>query len=337
MHRVSKFLLGLLACVGLLLSSASSRAEFRGADHLAGWWLSVDTVAFPPLWDAGMILAMEELLIIDGQGRFQSRMMMFTTPEASQCRDGSLCSDAQMLVQGSVAVSGGALTFSGLTSTSLTADGAETDRDIRARILPARARWQVEGEATAGTGIMRLRSEAGAAPRIFVKVDPDVLRRVRSGFTAQIISPAQHWRCYLGRVAGDPATTGRLDPDPAVRAYLRAASLAQTIASLRAPPATGQDASRGGTQARAPEHLMVEAHPALPAPATAVERRRLDIMSVILEQVRQGRTWEAATDMVRRAARPADIAIPLDEEARAAWQAVGQDAGLYERLFCHRP
>jgi hypothetical protein len=35
------------------------------------------------------------------------------------------------------------------------------------------------------------------------------------------------------------------------------------------------------------------------------------------------------------AVRLADFGIPLDAEALAAWQEVGRDASLYERLFCH--
>lgn len=338
MHVIPRLLAGLVVCLASMLATGPSRAEFRGAEHLAGWWLSVDDVAFPPLWRAGAILAMEELLVIDRQGGFQSRMMMFQPPRAADCRDGNLCSDAPLLASGAVAVAGGDLVFSGVSHTPLVVDGAEADPVIRTRTLPAHPRWQVEGEATATSGLLRLQSAPGAEPRVFIKVEPDLLRRVRAGFLVQQASAVRYWRCYLGRVGGDLAASGRLDPHPSVRAYLGVASLAVTLDHLRELPiADDPDPALRPLFAHRPELPLVEAFADFPPPATAEERRSRALAWFVLEQVRQGQTWEAATAMVRQASGVADLDVPVEAEARAIWQRISQDVDLYERLFCHRP
>lgn len=333
-----RLLAGIAFCIGLALPQAPSQAEFRGAEHLAGWWLSVDEAAFPPMWRAGLILAMEELLVIDRQGGFQSRMMLLQQPDAVECQRSGPCSDAPILASGRLEATGGRLTFASVTRTPLLIEGADADPHVRARTLPASAQWLVEGEAAAGYGIMRLRTVAGLPPRVFVKVEPDVLRRVRAGFMVQQASPGRYWRCYLGRVAGDPAATGRLAPDPSLAAYLAAASLAVTLEQQAGRPvADDPDEARRALVPYRPESLLAEAFVAYPEPTTAAEQRHRAVRWLLLEQVRQGGNWQAATERVREATGLPDLDVPLDEAARQAWQQVSQDPGLYEQLFCHRP
>ncbi len=92
----------------VLTAAGSASAQSSVPPHLAGWWIAVDNVAFPPLWRDGTIVPMEELLIIESDGRFENRMMGFYGIDPGYCAKENLCSDAPLIATGRLALSGSA-------------------------------------------------------------------------------------------------------------------------------------------------------------------------------------------------------------------------------------
>jgi hypothetical protein len=67
------------AIVVVLPFAVMRAATAEEARDLAGWWISIDRL-FPQMYEAGFVVPMEELLVVDGAGRAESRLMMFPTP-----------------------------------------------------------------------------------------------------------------------------------------------------------------------------------------------------------------------------------------------------------------
>ncbi len=78
---------------------------------LVGWWIAIDRL-FPNLYVTGGVAPMEELVVIDGQGRVEDRLMMFRGVDAQWCIDRKVqCSDAPPMARARVVVAGDQLTF----------------------------------------------------------------------------------------------------------------------------------------------------------------------------------------------------------------------------------
>ena len=71
------------------------------AEGLAGWWIAVDDW-WPNIRKGAAIAPFEELVVIEADGRIESRAMGFDTPDAAFCvKSGhAFCSDAPLMGSG---------------------------------------------------------------------------------------------------------------------------------------------------------------------------------------------------------------------------------------------
>jgi hypothetical protein len=98
----------LTAALLLMAMRPAVALEVRDLD---GWWIAIDRL-FPNLYVTGGVAPMEELVVIDGQGRVEDRPMMFPGVDAQWCIDRKVqCSDAQPMARARVVVAGDQLTF----------------------------------------------------------------------------------------------------------------------------------------------------------------------------------------------------------------------------------
>src|SRR5690606_35006912 len=91
----------------LLACPAAARAlDLR---TLTGWWISIDKT-FPKLWAEG-VAPMEEVLVINTDGRFENRVMNFFSGTAQVCAQSRICADLPLLAQGRLRIAGNTMTI----------------------------------------------------------------------------------------------------------------------------------------------------------------------------------------------------------------------------------
>lgn len=258
--------------VWLLLLAAASPASALSARDLAGWWIAVDGV-FPALWERGALHPMEELLIVNPDGRVENRVMNFWSGSARVCAETKVCSDAPMIATARLSVKGDRLSLDGRRPAAGRLDAPKSDPLIRRTALTATAAWT----AAVDGRLMTLR--AGELVRSFVRVEPRRLQRLRAGMRVSEQSATRHWRCFLANAtARDPAfAVLRPDRPPApdfLDAYLKVASYLITLESMSVRP-TPDDPAAKRFIGHDTEEIMVEEFSDVRLPVTAADGRAL--------------------------------------------------------------
>ena len=337
----------------VLMAAGSASAEVSGTPHLAGWWIALDNAAFPPLWQDGTIVAMEELLIIESDGRFENRMMGFYGVDPDYCTKQKLCSDAPLIAAGRIAVSGptratskgqifasgNKLLFSDVRKTGNRIDTARGDPIIHARSVTATNAWMVEGRVDVDDGVLFLRKAAGEESRAFVKIAPEKLRRLRAGIMVSDLSAMQHWRCYLASATGGDAKLMPLRNDkpmpPVIRDYITAALYFLTaVTYANRPTLDDPDSAQRQLAAVAPEDLMTGSLAKLPQPRTVQERREVKAVARYLTVVVKGEQPEAAKAMMAREFPGVPLRQDLAEAEILALTTYLRGGADRNRLFC---
>ena len=268
-------LAGLLVCLGLL----AAPAQALEARDLAGWWIAVDPL-LPRLVESGEIVSMEELLIVDAEGRAENRLMRFAEPDATECSERKFCSNAPVAARARVGVSGQNLTVTDLEETDSALDGRPAiDRAIRKLAVTSTPSWAASLDA--GGRLLVLRSNLAATMRTLVKVDPARLRRLRAGLMMLELSAVQHWRCLLANAtASDPAfvvlRTGQHAAPDFLDDFLRAASYGSALADAAVSPVPDDpDPVQRQRAAVRLDPIMTETFPDIRPPASTAEREAM--------------------------------------------------------------
>lgn len=337
----------------VLMAAGPASAQSSATPHLAGWWIALDNVAFPPLWRDGTIVAMEELLIIESDGRFENRMMGFYGVDPAYCAREKLCSDAPLVATGRLALSGPApatgkekslgsgnkLLLSDISIAANRIDSPRGDPIIRARSVSATSAWMVEGRVDVDDGVLLLRKEADEKPRAFVKIAPETLRRLRAGIVVSDLSALQHWRCYLASATGGDLRSMPLGHDkpmlPAIRDYIAAARYYLTaLTYANRPTADDPDPAQRQLAGVALEDLMAGSLEKLPQPRTVQERREVKAVARYLAVVIKGEQPEAAKAMMAREFPGIALRHDLTEPEITALTTYLRGGADRNRLFC---
>src|SRR5262245_5618407 len=216
-----------LAALAFLAFATRGAAAIEARD-LVGWWMSIDAT-YAPMLLAGFTVPSEEVLIVKEDGRVENRLMMFYDPEEDDCRTNRNCRDMPLGAHGRVALTGDSLSFADKVDTSEVLQSPNTDQIVRLLLVMAKPQWRV----TLDNGSLRLIAPGGAT-RVFARVAPEQLIRLRSGFRMAELSATKHWRCFLANaVAGDPAFApmhpGRAAAPKDLPALMQVASYGQTL------------------------------------------------------------------------------------------------------------
>jgi hypothetical protein len=320
--------LGVAACL------AARPAVAADARDLAGWWIAVDRV-FPRLYEeVGLILPMDELLVIDTQARVENRFMMFFGPYAEECRDRkTMCSDAPATAYSRITVADNQLTFSDSVKPDHRIESAaQLDSALRALAVTSTASWTLSREANGQLLVLHPKLSSASPPvaniatRMFARIEPDRLRRLRALFLAREISAVKHWRCFLANAtSSDPAFAPLRNQPRIAPKYLdeaaKVASYYQALAEAFRAIADERDPERRKLAGVPVETVLTEQFADLRKPATLAER-------IALEQRFETLVLRVAGQLT------ASPGLPLtDGEIEAFIRATGKDPEAM-RLFC---
>jgi hypothetical protein len=206
-----------LLTAALLLLAIRPAAALEVRD-LVGWWIAIDRL-FPNLYVTGRVAPMEELVVIDDQGRVEDRLMMFRGVDAQWCIDRKVqCSDAPPMAWARVVVAGDQLTFTEVAAAENRIDDRpEIDWALRPLTVTSTRSWTLSPGANGQILTLRpnlldtSRPAADVPVRTLARIDPTRLRRARAlltahGLSAAPLSASKHWRCLLANAtADDPA------------------------------------------------------------------------------------------------------------------------------------
>lgn len=210
--------------VAVLAIVTASPAWAVDVAQLAGWWLA-EHRALAALTERGLTQRVEELLIVETDGRFEDRTVTFVQPDEQFCRDDGICSDAPVAMRGRFVSSGDALTVEASETTKARLDHPKVDAAIRTRLVASLPSWRVQllqnGE------VLELRG-TGRTTRRFARIEPDRLRRLHSAFLAAEVSAIEHWPCFRERAAGLGVNDPRTDE---IARMLRVGALVRAIES----------------------------------------------------------------------------------------------------------
>jgi hypothetical protein len=284
----------------LLLLPPIPQATAVEALDLAGWWIAIDRL-FPQLYEAGLILPMEELLIVGSDGRVENRLMMFGAPLPELCGDKKLArSDAPLSASARMAVAGDQLTFTeSRKPDNLIDDRPEWDFALRLLTVTGTASWTLSREADGRLLVLRpnllnkSRLVANIPTRTFAKIDPDRLRRLRAlplatDFFSASFSITKHWRCFLANAtANDPAFASLRDRPRATPRFLDDAAKAASYFMVLREAASAWVQGEQGVTYRNPadvqvERFLPEHFPDIRMPSSAAEREPLKERSLDL-------------------------------------------------------
>jgi hypothetical protein len=195
-----------LAGAGFLAATLSlcALAQSQPAALPAGTWIAIDD-GFPGLVAAGVLLPTEEILHVSPDGRAESRLMTITALETHyMCATGWGCSDMLPVWEAKAELTGGNLVFRNREATT---EGAKVTREEQRlaaglTLIATSSHWVASFEA----GGNRLRLETGAMTRVFARIDPERMNRLRGALLPLAISYGTHWRCFMSNAtAADPA------------------------------------------------------------------------------------------------------------------------------------
>lgn len=222
-------------------------APARAQHTLAGTWIAIDD-GFPRFVAAGLLLPTEEILHVDEDGRAESRLLTITGLDTHyMCMTGWGCSDMLAVRAAQAEMQGGNLVF---RNRAQTVDAGKISKEPQLQaagltLIAASPQWVVSFEA----GGRRARFETGSATRIFAKIEPEMLNRLRAAPAALEISYATHWRCFLSNAtASDPAFDllggPRRSPGAWFAAFLPAAYAYHRLVLLTVAPTPDDDLAK---------------------------------------------------------------------------------------------
>ena len=314
-----------LATLALLFALAAALAgPARALDMraLAGWWIAIDDT-FPGLWENASA-PLEEILIVNPDGRFENRVMNFWSGSAQACAERRVCGDLPLVANGRLRIAGDRLALAARASAERL-DSARADPLIRRAALSATANWTIASEA----GLLTL---SAARTRRLARIEPQRLRRLRAGMRVAGLAPERHWRCFLANaMAHDPAFAPlgkeRAAPEFLER-FLRVASYLMSLDSLLGRPTPDDPAARGliGFDT---EELLVEEFAGLAPPGSRADAERLAAHIAALES--RVRAWMAAAGTAP--AQPSRRGPISDAEIAAFALAASEDPAA-KKLFC---
>ena len=253
----------------------------------------------------GVAVAMEELLIVDANGRAEDRGLGFWSTSPSDCANSQGCSDAPLIATARLAVKGDLVTVSERKETAQRINRANADLLIRRLAVTATPAWTV----TYAEGLLILRSATANITLAFARIEPNRLRRIRAGILVNELSAQEHWRClFANATARDPAfaplrTGGHAAPG-FLDAYLHAASYLYSLGQMGGHPRPDdRNEKMRPLAAGGFEQLAVERFPDVPIPKTETDAQRLNTRFRFLYELGKGRTVEQAIDNVETFAR----------------------------------
>lgn len=267
-------LVGLLMIAAWLETAGAQETDARSGPHsLAGWWLSVDNF-WPRLRNEAGAAVFEELLIVDEDGTVENRAVFFQLPGEEACSSDSTlpCSDAPLIATARFSLDNGVLGFEERRdgNPALFGSDSELDRRLRGSAVTGVSSWI----GIAHDGELALTSSDGQVVRKFIRVSPDLLRRLRAGIIVASVSVADHWRCYVEHVLKRWDAAGRHLSDQLVENYLYVASYALSLlaASRTRPHELDAATLPGGSR----HWMMIEDFEDVRAPQSDAEGAELD-------------------------------------------------------------
>ncbi|MGZ5863885.1 MAG: hypothetical protein ACXWKC_00750 [Xanthobacteraceae bacterium] len=310
---------------------------FRALD---GWWLAIDDT-FPKLWEQG-VTPMEEVLIINGDGRFEDRAMNFHSGSAEICAATKVCSDLPVIAYGRLRVAGNALHIGERGTPPNRLDSEKADAIIRRAAFSSGSPWTIKADRN----VMTLQN--ASSQRMFARIDPQKLRPLRAGMMASGLPAQLHWRCFLGnamapspafaalrkdttKVASARGDAASAPPSPeAIARYLRVASYLMTLDLMTKFPINDNPAT-SAYLGNEPEQLMLDEFPGVKPPATLNDVNALKAAIAAIETRVRDKMKERATGGTA----PATPGKPVisDAEIDAFAQAASEEPAA-KALFC---
>lgn len=210
-------------------------------------WIAIDD-GFPRLVASGILLPTEEILHVDRDGRAESRLLTITGLETHyMCATGWGCSDMLAVREAKAEMTGGSLVF---RNRETTAEGRKIARDTQQfaadlTVIASAPQWVASFEA----GGNRLRLETASMTRVFARIDPDRLNRLRGALLPLAISYGAHWRCFLSNAtasdrAFDSIGGPRSEPKAWFADYLAAAAELHRLDILNQTPTVDDDMAK---------------------------------------------------------------------------------------------
>ena len=313
---------------------------------LAGWWLAIDGT-FPQLWRRDGIRPMEELLLINRDGRVENRVMHFDPGTAAYCAETKVCSDAPLVATARMSTKGNRLTFSKKRDGRPRFNPVTGDGTIKQAVATATPAWTVAvGD---NNRLMTLRGKDGKTVRRFARVAPERLRRLRAGMVVIGLPAIKHWRCFLANAtAGDAAFVSLHNENTKVpdflKHYLKGASYLMTLNAMAETPTPDDPESRKliGFDT---EQLLVEEFDNVDVPINKADRNRLrsEIAAIVgraSEAAPKARLAGAPTDTdVSATARPSprrapNVRLGLGKAEIAALARANSNEPAAKALFC---
>lgn len=346
--------LALAAALGALAPCAQALE----AKDLAGWWIALDP-AIPRLVEAGLVVSMDEVLVIHSDGAVENRAMMFIPADPVDCGvTMATCSDAPLIARARLTAGADTIAFVDVVPGPGPIDAEKVDPFIRVSALTAVPAWSVQAEAggqrlilraaapatisaPAGTDIRQLTGIAATATRrTLVRIDPDRLRLLRAAMMGSGRSAARHWRCYLANATvGEPAFAGVLQPRLAAvpaefPGYLRVAGyMAALSAHISHPTPDHPDPDTRKAVGANVEQLMLPRFDDLAPPATTADIRRSAARLAYVAARGQGAGAEAAQAEAAKIL-PEPVAVRLSDADLAAYAKLRPDGPASKALFC---
>jgi hypothetical protein len=207
-----------------------------------------------------------------------------------------------------------------------------TDQIVRLLLVMAKPQWRI----TLDNGSLRLTAPGGAT-RVFARVAPEQLIRLRSGFRMGELSATKHWRCFLANaVASDPAFApmhhGKAAALKDLPALMRVASYEQTLHH-----AVSRFLERTAAPTNPPvtmEHLLVEAFPGVGVPNTPEEAAPLEAAYSYLRLRFNGRSHDEAEEAARSKLGGKPLSLAVDAATIERAMRLHQDKAERKRLWC---
>jgi hypothetical protein len=331
MLSVRTVLAAIAAAVALSSAAPAGAVDLQ---NLTGWWIAIDDT-FPTLWQRGDVTAVEEVLIINPDGRIENRVMNFWSGDPESCAKMKVCSDLPVIATARVAVKGDNVAVSERKSRSERIDSARTDARIRQVAVTAAPAWTV---SLSGKSVMTVR--AGATTRTFARIEPDRLRRLRAGMRISGLPASKHWRCFLAVGTARNAAFASLRDEPVTvpdffEQYLRAASYVAVLDSLiKRPTADDRDPKARDLIAYEPEELMAEHFDGLTVPARLSDKQRLQVLAAAIAHRVRPKT--AADPGHNTSALALDVPLKIslsNAEIAALTRAASNDPDA-KKMFC---
>ena len=194
-----------LSAIAFSAISWAASAYAFDARSLNGWWLSIDDT-FPKLWDAG-VAPTEEVLVINPDGRFEDRAMNFLPGTAQVCAQRRVCADMVVIAYGRLLFAGDRFSIGERGTPPNRLDTQKTDPLIRRVAMSTTTQWSVSADG----GLLTLRS--GATTRLFARIEPRRLKRLRAGIRASGLPLQKHWRCFLANATASQPSFAALRTD----------------------------------------------------------------------------------------------------------------------------